>query len=235
MHSVAIELSITVWERKCHPMTSPKHRLFIRQRQYRYHTISTEYVVILKFSTHAGDVRSGIIILEKSYCSGERRVGRSGTVSHRGIWQHSYYKQWHAVLFDVHGIFTPKPVHLCCRVPPCVRQWRQHSAPLYGSTHACRPFALWSWKRDSSLKSTFLHRAIVQQMCLPTHLSRCCRWALVRSNPRRGRCARELASLSRFPKVWSDIRGLNKQSVSSAVAGTGLTRSGVEMKNPDIT
>ena len=118
------------------------------QRQYRYHTISTEYVVILKFSAHAGDVRSGIIILEKSYCSGEWRVGRSGTVSHRGIWQHSYYKQWHAVLFDVHGIFTPKPVHLCCRVPPCVRQWRQHSALLYGSTHACRPFALWSWKRD---------------------------------------------------------------------------------------
>ena len=209
------------------------------QRQYRYHTISTEYVVILKFSAHAGDARSGIIILEKSYCSGERRVGRSGTVSHRV--SHQYLTAFILQTMACSFVRCPWDIHAQTSTPllPC--------ATLRTTVTSAFCSAVWQHTRLPTICSVKLETWLITEehiptsryypadVPLPTHLSRCCRWALVRSNQRRGRCARELASLSRFPKVWSDIRGLNKQIVSSAVAGTGMTRSGVEMKNPDIT
>ena len=67
-------------------------------------------------------------------CSGQPRAGRSDTVSHRDIWQHSNYQQWHAVAHDIHGIISPKSG--CHRVPPCIRWWHQHSIRLCDATHA---------------------------------------------------------------------------------------------------
>ena len=72
----------------------------------------------------------------KYCCSGERKAGRTGAVSHRGIWQYSDYQQWHGIVCDVHGLFTPKPVRLRSCEPLCVRRWRQLSAPLCGTRHA---------------------------------------------------------------------------------------------------
>ena len=72
----------------------------------------------------------------KMCCSGEWRAGRSIAVFHRGIWLHSDYQQWKAVVCDIYGIFPPKPVRHHRHVSPCIWQWRQHSAPLCGTKHA---------------------------------------------------------------------------------------------------
>ena len=63
-------------------------------------------------------------------CSGGRRTGRTGAVSHLGIWQHSDYPQWHAVTcpWDIPAQTSTPP-------PPCVTL-RMTSAPLFGITHA---------------------------------------------------------------------------------------------------
>ena len=96
-------------------------------------------------------------------CSVERRVVRSGAVSHGAIWQHSGYQHRHTVVCDVHGIFRPKPVRLHRRVPPCLWWWYKHSAP-FAAPHTLQPGHLlygvgnitcrWSWHSSIMLGSS---------------------------------------------------------------------------------
>ena len=94
----------------------------------------TDVFVVQKSSANAATVGSGIVVLENGVVVAKKSAGRSGAVSHRGIWLHSDYQQWLAVVWCVHGIFPPKPVRIPRRVPPCNLRCRHHP---YMLLHIC--------------------------------------------------------------------------------------------------
>ena len=158
-------------------------------------------------------------------CPGERKAGRSGAVSHLGIWQHSDYQQWHAIVCDVHGNIPSKPVRLHSLVPPCVQRWHQHSAPLCDVTHVATRLLCEAGNVTHHCRG---HSSIVLVS------SGCASWArrvAVVVGQGLGPIHVE-ASFSLFRTVCGEIRWLNKPTVSSIVAVADLRRS--QMKNPDI-
>ncbi len=87
------------------------------------------------------------------------------------------------------------------------------------------PSALYSEKRDSSMKRSLLQSARRHRMWAFAHSSRL-RWrTAVRSSPQRGRRACRWASLRRFLTVCAEILWLCKPIVAAAVRVAGLRRS----------
>ncbi len=89
----------------------------------------------------------------------------------------------------------------------------------------CRPSAMYSENRDSSVKRTPLQSAGCHRMWTFAHSSRLRRWTAVRLRPRWGRRACRWASLRRFVTICAEVLWLCKPIVAAAVRVAGLRRS----------
>ena len=155
----------------------------------------------------------------KKWYSGNRKAGQSGAVSQPGIWQHSDYQQWHAVVCEVQTAQTN--VHLRHRVPPFIRQWCQHFAPMCDVT---RDAAHLFCEAGNMTRHWREHSSIVLAS------SRWTSWPKgvavvveqVECNPCRGRRAQGSHPRSRFWTVWGHIRSLNRPTVSYAMVETAM-------------
>ena len=151
----------------------------------------------------------------------QSKAGQSGAVSHPGIWQHSDYQNWHAVVSEVQTAQTT--VHLRHRVPPFIRQWCQHFAPMCDVT------------RDAAHlgEAATITRHWREHSSIVLASSRWTSWPKgvavvveqVECNPCRGRRAQQSHPRSRFWTGWGHIRSLNRATIPYAMAETGLRPS----------